>query len=131
MARLIKDLVTAREKYAYEAFRANPEKTIKDVQADLFTHDDLGHRYMSPNRIYPIRDAAVAGLPLPSKPPKKVKAAAVDVKEEGMVAVDAAALPTITNTALVVNETVIDAEFTDILPTIPAENIANLTAEVV
>jgi hypothetical protein len=94
MARLKTELVDARETFVFEAFKANPSPSIKEVNSLLKSTETLGKKEMAPNRIYAIRDAAVAGNPLPAK---------VSHKKEKTIAqvIPVQALPVMTQDAAV------------------------------
>jgi hypothetical protein len=83
MARLLATLVNAREISTFDAFKASPTPSIKDVQAMLRNSVELGQKEMGPNRIYALRKAALEGKEMPAKVShKKVKALA-EVTSEG------------------------------------------------
>jgi hypothetical protein len=64
MPRIAADVADAREKLAYEAFAANPKRTVADVQEELEERDGFK---MNLGRIYQIANAAKAKEPLPAK----------------------------------------------------------------
>jgi hypothetical protein len=91
--RLNNAVVPAREAFAYNMFKLEPTKSVAAVNDALAADEKLGPCKLALSRIYPIRDAAVAGLPLPARVSKKKAKAVETTTPEATVTVETADCP--------------------------------------